>query len=273
MARRFERPSGRALAHQHEGGPTMSGGHRRKRGGQIEHTLVLGEPPDVQNPGTVVGAAPEGRPRLVGIARAKQRGVDAVADDVDARGVDAQRYRGGAQRAAHRHHARGARQRAGELPAQRRSRRQDVDVRPMQLHHHRQPERPPDRHRRHAVRISPRPEQHVEASAPSQHGGQDRQRVQRGRERVAVAWQVERARVLDLEPFDSIPSGNLGRRRAPGETRHQAGAGKPGDGGQHLDLATSPERTELLPVERRRERLGRVRKQLGDHQNAHAITR
>src|SRR5262249_11425450 len=51
--------------------------------------------------------------------------------------------------------------------------------------------------------------------------------------------------------------------------RGQARAREPGQDAGHLQLAQPSELAELLPVERRRRGLGRVRKQLRDAQDAH----
>jgi hypothetical protein len=123
--------------------------------------------------------------------------------------------------------------------------------------------------RRDAVRVGPRAEQHVEATLALEHVRQHRGDVEARRERVAEARHVERARVLDVDAVDPIAPRQLRELPRRGPLGERARPREPGDAGQDLDLALARQRRELLPVERRRQRLRRVGKDLRDDEDAH----
>ena len=86
------------------------------------------------------------------------------------------------------------------------------------------------------------------------------------------ARQVQHARVGHREAVDrSRARGTLARRPAPATSAPTRPA--PGNQGMVASTSTSqrrPQRGDLLAVERRRQRLDRVREDLGDHQDAQA---
>src|SRR6185312_13278867 len=87
--------------------------------------------------------------------------------------------------------------------------------------------------------------------------------------RVREARQEQRAWMRDIDARDRLPARHAGELAGARPLRDQARAGKPRDRGHHAEVAVLAQRRELLPVERRRERLQRVRKDLRDREDAH----
>jgi hypothetical protein len=77
--------------------------------------------------------------------------------------------------------------------------------------------------------------------------------------------------VVDQQPVDGLAGRKRRQPAGLGAVAQPGGPGEPLDGRDHLDVGHPGQGGELLTVERRRQRLQRVRKHLRQDQDAKAI--